>query len=288
MAKVLVAGATGLLGSTLAPFLQKRGHQVICTGHRYAADINLDLTCLEQTLGVLEDVTPDVIINLSALTDVDRCERHPNQAYLLNVKTIENLCSWIRSAGRACHLIQISTDQLYDGMGPHSEEKVTISNHYAMSKLAGEFAARTVNSTILRTNFVGRSNRNGRLSLTDWLYASLCASQTISVFDDILFSPLSISTLCHSIEQCVSRMPHGIFNLGSRDGMSKADFAFAFANALGLATTNLVRTRSSTLGPVYASRPSDMRMQYKKYEDLMELQQPRLIDEIGLLVNDYL
>ncbi len=287
MANVLVTGATGLLGSALVPLLKERGHIVTSLGHSHAADINVDLVSYEQAMRALDQVRPEIIINLTALTDVDRCETHPQEAYLLNVKPVENMCGWMRTTGARCHLIQISSDQLYDGLGPHSEDKVTIRNHYAMSKLAGEFIAGTVSSTILRTNFVGRSVREGRASLTDWLYGAMQRGELINVFDDVKFSPLAIGTLCDCIERCIVKQPQGVFNLGSRDGMSKADFAFAFADAVGLSTTKLVRNSSSAAGALAARRATDMRMQCDRFEDYMKIKMPRLLDEVQILADDY-
>ena len=54
-----------------------------------------------------------------------------------------------------------------------TEEQIKIRNYYAFSKYAGELAAIQVPSTILRTNFVGRSKVSHRESLTDWVYYSL-------------------------------------------------------------------------------------------------------------------
>lgn len=287
MAKVLVTGATGLLGSRLVPLLQTRGHLVTQLGHTHLTQINADLVSYEQTVRALDQARPEVIINLTALTNVDRCETHPQEAYLLNVKPVENLSSWMQSTSRPCHLIQISSDQLYDGPGPHAEGELTIRNHYAVSKLAGEFAAGIENSTILRTNFVGRSLREGRTSFTDWLYDALRSRTPINVFDDVMFSPLAINTLCDCIERSIVERPKGVYNLGSREGMSKADFAFSFAVAVGLPTKALVRSNSSAVATLAARRPTDMRMQCEKFEKRMVLKLPRLIDEVQVIARDY-
>ena len=276
-----------MLGSALVPFLKDRGHQVTRWGHSHFADINADIVSYEQTIHVLDQVRPEIIINLAAMTDVDRCETHPQEAYLLNVKPVENLCGWIRVASTDCHLIQISSDQLYGGLGPHSEDKVSICNHYAMSKLAGEFAAGVVSSSILRTNFVGRSVREGRASLTDWLYGALRRSEFINVFDDVKFCPLAISTLCDCIERCIVKRPRGVFNLGSNEGMSKADFAYVFADALGIETNNLKRMNSNSTNNLVAPRPTDMRMNSELFESSMGLKLPRLIEEIEVIAQDY-
>jgi len=287
MAKVLVTGATGLLGSSLVPLLKERGHQVTSLGHTQTADLNADLASYNQTAQALDQAKPEVIINLTALTNVDRCETHPHEAYLLNVKPVENLCVWMQAAGHPCHLIQISSDQVYNGVGPHAEGEVTICNHYAMSKLAAEYVAATVPSTTLRTNFVGRSHRKGRSSFTDWLYNTLRSGTPINVFNDVMFSPLAIGSLCFFIERTILVRPLGVFNLGSRDGMSKADFAFAFADAIGLSTNKLVRGNLHAVTLMDARRPTDMRMHCEKFEVTMGLRMPRLIDEIQFSAKDY-
>ena len=288
MAKVLVTGATGLLGTSLVPFLQEHGHQVTRIGNNRIADLNADLTSLEQTVQVLDHARPDFIINLAALTNVDRCETHPQEAYLLNVKTVENLCTWIKISDQACHLIHVSTDQVYNGDGQNTEDELTICNFYAMSKLASEFVAVTVPSTILRTNFVGLSKCEGRASLTDWLYGVLIDKIEANVFDDVMFSPLAISTLCYCIEHCIVNRTLGIFNLGSRNGMSKADFAFAFAAALGLEANHLKRVHASSNSTLIAHRPTDMRMNSGRFEACIGSTLPLLKDEIYRFADEYL
>tara|TARA_X000000950_G_C13831464_1_gene626370 strand:+ start:541 stop:1407 length:867 start_codon:yes stop_codon:yes gene_type:complete len=287
MTKLLVTGATGLLGSTLVPLLQERGHQVTQMSHNHTSDLKVDLTIYEHTAYALDHIKPEVIINLAALTDVDRCETNPQEAYLLNVKSVENICSWVKREIQPCHFIQISTDQVYDGPGPHAEEDLSICNYYAMSKLAGEFVAKSVPSSVLRTNFVGYSKCKGRSSLTDWLHLALLGESEVNVFDDVLFSPLAITTLSECIELCVIKKPLGVFNLGSRDGMSKANFAFEFATALNLSTSNLVRTSASNVSNLIAQRPNDMRMNSQRFECIMNLSLPSLTDEVKKIASYY-
>lgn len=287
MANILVTGATGLLGNALVPWLKACGHRVTQHGFSIAADVNADLCSLAETTAMVSQLRPDCIINLAALTHVDTCELKPHHAYLRNVAAVEHLCCSIRQKTPGCHLIQISTDQVYDGPGPHRESEITISNCYGLSKRAGEIVAATVSSTILRTNFFGRSRCSGRSSLTDWIYSTLQQDLPLPVFDDVLFSPLSIARLVDMIERVVRQRPPGIFNLGSRDGLSKADFAYAFAHAVALPDGNMRRTHSAEVA-LKAYRPKDMRMDSSQFEQRMGLQLPKLVDEINSLRNDYL
>jgi dTDP-4-dehydrorhamnose reductase len=279
LSRILVTGARGLLGSELVPLLRASDHEVIeharCTG----ADAHADLSDAVQCAALLDLVAPQTIVNLVALTDVDACERDPQRAYLSNVRSVENLAGWLRRGECRCHLVHVSTDQVYDGAGPHDEADVTLRNYYAFSKYAGELATAGTNATVLRTNFFGPSRSASRSSFSDWLISALSSSQAISVFDDVLFSPLSLSRLAAEIGQVIARPLPGVFNLGSREGMSKADFAFALAAELGLPVAAMRRAGlDSARLPV--RRPNDMRMNCRRYESTFGVELPTLRREI--------
>jgi dTDP-4-dehydrorhamnose reductase len=287
MARILTIGATGLLGSTLAPVLSASSHSVVTHGFTGLADEKADLCDFAQTTALIERVKPDCIINLAAMTNVDLCELEPHRAYLLNVYTVSNLARAIKEKAPNCHLVQISTDQVYDGHGPSLEANVTVTNTYALTKIAAELAAISVSSTILRTTFFGRSLCASRSSFSDWIVKALLNDTQLNVFDDILFSPLEIKTLASMIERVVCMRPVGLFNLGAREGMSKADFAFALADVMTLPTKNIIRTLSTTSPALNAYRPKDMRMDSSLFERTMGLQLPTLIDQVNSLRNDY-
>ncbi|SRR6266404_5901 len=278
---MLVTGATGLLGTTLAPLLAARGHAVTRHARSAAADLRFDLTDRAATCAGVERAAPEVVINLAALTDVDRCEADPSLAYTQNVRSVENLCRALEERG-GTFLVHISTDQLYDGAGPHSEDDVRLTNYYAYSKRMGELVAERVPAAVLRANFFGRSRAPGRASLSDWIESKLAAGGPLTVFSDVLFTPLAIESLSANIALAAERRLAGLFNLGSRDGMSKADFAFRVAETLGMPASRIKRGRSSD-ARLGAYRPMDMRMDSSRFEAAFGVRLPRLEDEISTL-----
>ena len=283
---VLVLGATGLLGARLVPVFS--AHWTTVTHARSGgADRIADLADREATANMLSTLRPGLIVNLAALTNVDACEDDPQKAYLGNVKVVENIAAWMESTNTRCHLLHISTDQVYDGKGPHVEEDVTLVNTYGFSKYAGELAALRVGATVLRTNFFGRSTKPGRESLSDWLARSLRARTPIQVFDDVLFSPLGLNTLVDMIARAAQAAPPGVFNLGATDGMSKADFAFAFAAALGIERPAMQRATSFASKLLRARRPTDMRMDSRRFEQLLGVRMPSLRQEIESTALEY-
>jgi dTDP-4-dehydrorhamnose reductase len=164
--------------------------------------------------------------------------------------------------------------------GPFPENLASVYNTYGFSKIAAEFAALQVRACALRTNFFGKSERSGRLSFSDWLYQALSNTQQINVFEDVLFSPLGMPTLVQQLANIVQQQPIGVFNLGSREGLSKADFAFAFAEAAGLPTDSMTRATSSASTQIQAYRPKDMRMDSSQLEALLGVTLPTLREEI--------
>jgi len=281
MSKILITGASGLLGASISPYLSEQNYQVVKHGNNTYSDVNCDLTNYYSTQDILDKVYPDIIINLVALTDVDSCEKNPQEAYLINTKTVENIVKWIKK-NSSCHLIHISTDQVYVGEGPSKENELALINTYAYSKYTAELLALQVNATILRTNFFGYSNCIGRASFSDWLLKVLHEKQKIKVFTDVKFSPILIDTLCQMLSVVINAPQSGVFNLGSKGGMSKADFAFELAKCFDLDSSNFKRVLSSDF-QFLASRPNDMRMDSSYFEETFEVDLPNLSNEIQKL-----
>jgi len=279
--RILITGASGLLGTTLAPFLAGIGHNIVRHGHSAGGDVSCDLTDRATTLALVDDVRPEIAVNLVAWTDVDKCEQDPHEAYLHNTRPVENLVAGMRTH-EGSFLIQISTDQVYDSVGPNPEDNIRLANTYALTKYAGELAASLMPSTILRTNFFGPSLLPNRKSFSDWVLDNLRNSISFTAFTDVVTNPLSMMTLCTMIGRAIEKRIEGIFNLGSHGAMSKADFIFEIARVYGL-STNAVKKGASGEAGLFAYRPKDMSMDCGRFETAFDVTLPRLQDEISSL-----
>lgn len=282
-------GAYGFLGPVLSSTLASTGHTVLRQGRNATSQIPCDPLDTGALRSVLERHQPSVIINLIAMTDVDKCEREPAGALEANARVVESIARAVGSEsndGRV-HLVQISTDQVYDGPGPHQEEDIRPPNVYGATKHKGELAAQGIGATVLRTNFVGRSRSPKRKSLSDWIVDSLRTAQPITVFDNIRFNPLHVLTLCHCIERVVSMRAPGVFNLGTTNGISKAEFARTLAGQLGLDTTSM-QSGQYQATQQKARRPFDMTMSVDKFQRAFGVSLPRIEDEIQLVAKEYL
>jgi len=279
MTRVLVTGATGLLGPYLADAWCRLG-EVVTTSCR-GGDRPCDLTDETAVARLVGDVDPDVIVHAAALTDVDACERNPEMADALNRGTVQHLA---QNLSGSSSIVLVSTDQVYpDSAGPHVEDDIGPVNVYGATKRSGELVALSSDrSLVVRTNFFGASRSAGRRSLSDFVADSLARGDRITLFEDVLFSPLHVATVSEVTVELARLGVTGVVNVGSSDGGSKLEFGLAVAAHLALDTATVTAGRSSDV-PGRAPRPKDLRMAVGQVEGALQSTMPRLRDEVAKL-----
>jgi dTDP-4-dehydrorhamnose reductase len=283
---ILVLGAEGMLGTTLCPSLSAMGYRVLRQSRRGVTEVTLDPLNGAAVAAALSAHQPYAVINLIAESNVDACQMDIQRAYLANVRTVENLVSAMAAGRSTAHLIQISTDHVYNGVGPHEESTALPGNVYALTKYAGELAALRAGATVIRTNFFGRSRSSSRISFSDWVVNSLRSKAEFTVFEDVYFSALHMTNLTQYVAQVIRQRHSGVFNVGCKDGLSKAEFAQSLARSLGLDTAGM-KIGSVKDVPLSASRPSDMRMDIHSFERSFSVEMPCMAEQIALAVGEY-
>ena len=281
--KILIFGAYGFLGRSISKELKKQ-YTIFRQGRKNSAQISLRFSSLSKVKKIIKKINPHFIINLIGSTNVNKCE-NKIYAYNSNIKPIKMIVDSLKSLKMSpskCYLLHISTDQVYNGDGPNKENKIKPINNYSLSKLKGEKYAIKVHSLILRTNFFGKSLDCN--TLVDWLYDSLKKNKIISGYRNIFFSPLHVNTLSKIIMKILNQRKKGIFNVGSRNSISKYDFLKLVAKQLKLNTKKIVKRRYEK--NIYlAKRPLNMSLNVKKFERVFKTKLPLVNREIKLLKN---
>ena len=286
MPKIILVGGSGMLGASLHEYLGKKGYELFQINRdKNKSDSNVNFLDKDNLNKTIRNINPEVIINLIAKTDVDDCENNINNAFISNVKPVISLVNVIKDY-KNVFFIHISTDQVYSGKGPHCETKINPLNIYSFTKRISEIEALKIPSVILRTNFVGKSKNKIRKSFSDWIVESLKKNENINVFDDLKFSPLHLDSLCKVIEKVIIDKKIGLYNVGSIDGISKADFAVELAKKLKL-DLNYINRCSVKTHNFIAKRPKDMRMIVNKFELSYNYKLPSIKDELKKVIFDY-
>lgn len=276
----VITGASGFLGEHLLRATDQVAGVVAVTGRNAvvaskARVCSLDLTDRMAVHDALESIRPAVILHAAAETRVDFCEANPAQAIATNVDATANFVDWILQRSPRTRFVYVSTDQVYDGKGPHEEVHVHPVNVYGMSKLAAEqVAAACAHNLVVRTNFVGWSAR-GR-GLAEWLVQTLRAGQAVTLVDDVLFNPLEATLLSRLVIELICAEAQGTVNLGaSGPAWSKARFGLELAKGLDLDLTK-VSVGSLDVLCLPARRPRDMSMAVGRCEQLLGRTMPSM------------
>ena len=133
--KIVILGAGGRLGAALARAWSATDEVL------GLARADIDLAIPGEIDRVLDPLTFDALVNCAALTNVDYCETHEEEAMRINaaaVGEIGALCA--RKRARCLH---ISTDYVFDGESrrPYTEtDPARAISVYGESKLRGEQA----------------------------------------------------------------------------------------------------------------------------------------------------
>lgn len=175
MTRILVTGASGLLGGNLTLMALDKGHDIVavCNQNPILLDtaevVCADLSQSDEAEHVIKAYEPQWVFHCAAATNVDDCEVDQDRAFRLNHDMAAKVAHAAQLAGS--RLVHISTDAVFDGVrGGYNEEDVPHPiNVYGQSKLKGEFAVIAANPTavIVRTNIYGWNPRS-KPSLAEW------------------------------------------------------------------------------------------------------------------------
>ena len=234
--RFLVTGANGLVAGRLLRTLASRGHEVIGLGrgHQRATDLGgAQYVSIELgdavTLGLaLKELSPQVIINCAAMTDVDGCERDPLGAYTANVEAVATLARGARELGS--HLVHVSTDYVFDGnAGPYDVDAIpNPRGTYAITKHAGEEAVRALlpsaSWTIARTAVVYGWPSTGKNNFGSWLIDALSSGKNVKLFTDQWVSPTHASNAAQMLAELSERRLAGIWHTSGADVVDRVTF----------------------------------------------------------------
>jgi len=131
--KMLIFGATGLLGTEFARFYSN-SYKIVGLSSEHA-----DIADPKQVNEVISNFSPDIVVNCAAIANVDLCEENRELAYAVNVTGAENIA--VACQANDILFIHISTDYLFDGLAskPYCEtDKINPINYYGMTKMLAE------------------------------------------------------------------------------------------------------------------------------------------------------
>ncbi len=238
--RIVVTGADGQLGRELLPRLADLGEVIGCTVS------DLDVTT-PQCADRLAGLSPEWVVHAAAVTDVDGCERMPEQAMGVNAEGTSRVAEGCRRVGAG--LVYLSSDYVFDGRKgtPYTEgDTPNPLNVYGQSKLAGECATRTLGSrwVIIRTSWLyGVHGAN----FVKTILRKVAAGEGLQVVDDQVGSPTCAADLAVAVTLLLSRGLTGLYHVTNSGSCSWYEFAREILRLTGSTSTPLRRIASPGL-----------------------------------------
>lgn len=294
--KILLTGATGLLGYNILNLLADKGYKIIAAYHRtpieFSGDnvdwVSIDLENELEIVNNILNIKPDVIMHVAAYTDVDGCEINKEKAFKVNylaTKAISHI-----SMKTHAYLVYVSTDYVFDGeKGMYKESDLPNPvNYYGLTKLLGETAILSMlpeSSLVLRTSGLYGYSPTGKKNFGINALEKLVKGEEVHAFYDQYLSPTYAYFLAEGLIKVIEKKIVGVLHLAG-ERLSRYDFAVLLAKALGVDRA-LIKPISLRDAKLVAKRPRDSSLDTSRAKS-EGLTIPSTVECLNHFVNTYM
>lgn len=144
MAKIVVTGGSGFIGTNLVEYMSKNGHEVVNFDIKKPKNINFienwfegDILIKDQILDCFTKFNPDYVFHLAARTDL--AEKKSLKGYSANIEGVQNIVEVINSFSNIKRTIYASSRMVCKiDYIPTSFDDYCPPNFYGESKVIGE------------------------------------------------------------------------------------------------------------------------------------------------------
>ncbi len=244
MKKVMVTGASGLLGGDIADTFERNGYQV----RRLMGRRDVNLLSAQAVLDCVNEFKPDFVVHAAGYRDLDELERREREGFAANTMSTRNIAQACRQTG--CMMMYISSDTVFDGektAGYHEFDTPCPVNIYGKSKLAAEQAVSSsldkyfIVRTAILFGYKGHRENNFIFRIMDELKAgrSVCASR------NQVCNPTYTADLAEALMRLSETKWYGIYHITNSGIASRYELSLKVAELAGL-DTGLIREADSS------------------------------------------
>jgi dTDP-4-dehydrorhamnose reductase len=244
--RALITGGGGQLASDL--------QELLGADARSYSHTELDITDSAALDRAFEETQPDVVFNCAAFHNVDVCETEPDSAWAVNVRAVRDL------AGRGAKLVHLSTNYVFDGRReqPYGEDDLPNPRSiYALTKLAGEYAALAYGDNALVVRGAGLYGMHGSASkggnFVQRMVKRAGEQDSLKMVADQRLQPTFTADLAASLLEAVAKDAGGVLHLTASGACSWFEFTQAIMEIAGIDIP--IEPAQTTIGPGQPDRP---------------------------------
>lgn len=281
--KILVTGASGLLGGDVADYFAEQGNEV----KRLMGRNDVDVRNLNAVKEAVVSFNPDVVIHAAGFRDLDYIELHERESFEINTLGTKNVTLACKEIG--AKLVYISSDTVYNGEKetPYHEYDMTCPvNIYGKTKLAAENEIKGIYDKyfIIRTawlfGFKGHVENNFILGVIN----NIKNGKNINATTDQICCPSYTKDIAMGISKMIDTEYYGTYLLANKGRASRYDVNVKVAELAGL-DTNMVKPVLSTNAHV-AKRSKNTAFESINYPATFEDVMPNWNDAIERCFED--
>lgn len=289
--RILITGVSGMLGATLATMLGEQ-HEVFGTGNSNYDEqpknykvFNLNSNNYKELIAWSQ---PEVIILSGALTNGNYCNTNPDEAFKINGISVKNFAE---VTSNNVKFIYISTDAVFPSALHLAKESDCVSpeNVYGKSKELGEFFTKLSDREfcIIRTTIVGLNINSKKSGFVEWMINASKRSEEISLFNDVVFNPISIWELGDEIKHIIALQdfPNETVHISGTEIVTKYEFGMQLLQTLNLQTSTIKKGLISSFKD-RAKRCNDQTLDCNYYQEKYKRKLPKLADTLQT-INQY-
>jgi len=249
----LITGGSGQLGTAISQELSRRG---LLFNSCSSQDLDITKEIIVQNF--VSKLSPKLIINCAAWTDVDGAENNELYASRVNRDGVENMARAAKNCG--AKLIHISTDYVFSGVGNtpwQVDDMINPQSAYGRTKAQGELQVLETypeNSSVVRTAWL--YSPWGKNFAKTMARLAITGDNEVGVVNDQIGQPTSATDLANQIVNLgLSNSSAAIYHATNSGHGSWFDFAQEIFNLAGADLKRVVPVPSSEY-PRPAKRPS--------------------------------
>lgn len=237
--RILITGCGGMLGDAVY-----KTFNPICTVRATDIDLNESwLTSLDvRDQGAMEkaikDFHPNYVFHLAALTDVEYCETHPDEAFTTNTIAVDQTVELCKAEDAT--MVYISTAGIFDG-GKDSYtdyDRPRPLSVYAQAKYAGEVLL----AQYLRPRYfvfragwmMGGGPKKDKKFVNKVIQQLKAGQRELFVVDDKLGTPTYTNNFAENMRVVIDVDAYGLYNMVCDGSCSRLDTAREMIKILGL------------------------------------------------------
>jgi dTDP-4-dehydrorhamnose reductase len=247
--RALVTGGGGQLASDLAEQLP----DAVAPSR-----IELDVTDDDAVARTFADVEPEVVFNCAAFHNVEVCETEEDRSFEVNARAVKRLAQRCEEAGAT--LVHLSTNYVFDGTRPEpyaEDDRPNPRSIYALSKLAGEYAALAYCSRALVVRSAGLYGRHGSASkggnFVTRMIARAREQGQLKMVADQRLNPTFTGDLAAGVIAAVDSGARGVLHITNSGECSWHEFTVEIMRLAGIDVP--IESVETTRPPGAADRP---------------------------------